>query len=537
MAGLQDLSDDELNQLIAQQQAAAQPQQSVMTPPPAVAPAQQSSTLKDMSDEELNHRMSQIKPSQNFVINALDGSGATAAQNNFYKDFVTKGPYDPSAEWGTENRPVLGIKDGQAKPGQWYVDLEGNKIQAPSEMKSDLGLGLAAGVLQPWNKAAGWLDSAASNIPGYQAMNQWSHDNLGTALTMDDAKAAQQSFFDRQAQQGHIPGAVGRFGGQVLGTIPLALAAPEGALGAVLTGAGSGALLSNSKTAGGTALDATLGALTAGGLHGMGSFMSKAPILDDAKQALYQMGTKLTPGQILGYPEDLLSKFIPFAGGARAQAMDSFTPAAGNNVLDAIGGRLPRGADPLAYIPGQISSAAQAAATSGDRQAMLAAQEAANRFVPFRAALSEGGSMTPADLVNSARSSGNQAMTDFGQYGSDILGNTVPKGKGYLGLGAMFGDGLVGDVVDHVADRQMSRIPALAGVSNVAKAGTALYSPPGRAVTRALLMGDRPAPVSTAGDLIRGRLGGLFGGQVPNADNYFSQYYPDPSFEWDKQGY
>lgn len=522
-----DLSDEELMQSLQQGQPPVASPSAAVSSAPIPAPSQQ-------SDEELMAHLAadRAKLQNGKVYNSENGSEATPEQTAYLRDQYIAGKFNPKSneDWGTEFKPLLGVEGGAPRAGQWYVDLKGNKIQAPSEMNTDQGLGVLQGVLQPFNKAAGWLDSGAQHIPGYNEFNQWSHDNLGTAISMDAAKAAQQDYFDRQAEQGHIPGRGGHFVGNVLGTIPAALVAPEGLAGALVTGGLSGALLSKHDDLGGMALDSGLGALTGGTLHGAGSLISKAPIMDTAKQALYQMGVPLTPGQIAGYPEQLVSKFLPFAGGAAKKSFDGFDTGAGNVVLEPLGGRIPKNIDPSQYIPKQITTMGQTALKSGDRDAMAAVQEAAQRYANYSAAR-QGGAVTPGSLY---ASSDNPAMSQFATYGSKVMGDSPPTGHGGFGIGAILGDGLIGNMAENAAGNSLSRIPILHAAGNAAKAGAVLYSPPGRAVFRGVMMGDRPPAVQSVGDIIRSKLGGLFGTSSENTDNYFPPSYGQPQFD---QGY
>jgi hypothetical protein len=194
--------------------------------------------------------------------------------------------------------------------------------------------------MKPFNNVAEFGEWGLKKVGvPVDAINQWSHDNLGMANGVQGAREAQQAYFDQQAQEGRFPGRVGQFGGEVLGTAPLALLAPEGLAGAALTGAYSGAALTDSRDPMGIAADAGFGALGGSVLHGGNKFLSEAPILDPAKQALYRAGVPITPGQTLGYPEKMIGKVFDGANTGRdaaRAAFDDIAPTYTGNIDDAM---------------------------------------------------------------------------------------------------------------------------------------------------------------------------------------------------------
>lgn len=153
--------------------------------------------------------------------------------------------------------------------------------------------GVGEGALNVVNHGAEWLNSGLNELGGVgDAINQWGADHLGTAPSVAAAEADQQR---RIAERPVQASGLGKFVGTAATIAPAAVSAGASLPGLVLSGAGAGALMSDSKTAGGVAKDAALGA--AGSVVGgkivapaIGAVASKAaPFVKKGVQSIAQM--------------------------------------------------------------------------------------------------------------------------------------------------------------------------------------------------------------------------------------------------------
>ena len=97
--------------------------------------------------------------------------------------------------------------------------------------------------------------------------------------------------------QGRVPGKIGEFAGNVVGTIPAALASKN----PLVAGALSGAMLTDNRDLPGILADAGIGAVTGGIASGvLGAAGRALKGGDKAVRKLLDGGVDLTPGQVAG---------------------------------------------------------------------------------------------------------------------------------------------------------------------------------------------------------------------------------------------
>lgn len=262
-----------------------------------------------------------------------------------------------------------------------YEDMAKAAPPGPDTRPTSEGLGFVEGLTKPLDNAAGWLNKILPD------------DAVAHALGM---KSTREAIADRQAAQAEAektqrPGELGKIGGEIAGTLPLALI-PGGAatgmasklpmIGSVAArlaptaatlaeGAGAGALLTdNPDSAAQVGQDALTGAI--GGYVGgkvLGALGNAAtPVLKPAVQRLIDAGVPLTPGQISGGAvkrvEDALQSW-PVLGdaikSAQRRSMEGFNTAAANEALSHIGETVPRnvkaGRDTIAHVESRLSDA------------------------------------------------------------------------------------------------------------------------------------------------------------------------------------
>jgi hypothetical protein len=217
-----------------------------------------------------------------------------------------------------------------------------------ANLKPDNALGVYAGFMKPFDRAAGALEGGARKI----GLPVDTINALGAKIGLEpSASAAGQdhlAYIQQQADRGYRPGKLGQFGGNVL----------FGAMlpgGPVTNGALTGAALSDSNSLGGTAIDAALGGV--GGKIGSsvinGAAKLISPIVRPGIQTLIDAGVPLTAGQITGGAlrrvEDG-SKSIPIfgdvVGAAQARSLGGLNLAVANRALAPIGESVPAGVAP-----------------------------------------------------------------------------------------------------------------------------------------------------------------------------------------------
>lgn len=201
----------------------------------------------------------------------------------------------------------------------------------------------------------------------YQAQRQAAQPRLSSLVT---------------GQQPQLPTDWWRIGGNLVGSAPLAIAAPETAsmslLGRTAVGAGMGAangllapVVTDQNNSYGDQLkkNVAVGAAVGGAavpiMSGIGAAVRG--VTDPARQALANAGVTMTPGQILGgawqRTEDKLTS-VPVLGdfikNGQRRAVEDFNRATYNNSLSPIGETIPSnvgtGADAVAAVRDKIGS-------------------------------------------------------------------------------------------------------------------------------------------------------------------------------------
>ena len=207
--------------------------------------------------------------------------------------------------------------------------------------------GLLLGAEKPLDK----LSQLAMGIPGVAAFDKWAANATGTE-TVAELTGRRKDERANNSRTGY------QTLGNIAGTLPT-LALPGGALA---QGAASGALLSDSDTLGGTAVDAATGALTgygAGKVLGGAASLAKG-VTDPALRALHKAGVPLTLGQIASAGKGALSRTVskaeealtavPVLGDmiavARERGVSGLNVAMGNRILGNVGETLPKGTAP-----------------------------------------------------------------------------------------------------------------------------------------------------------------------------------------------
>ena len=226
------------------------------------------------------------------------------------------------------------------------------------EGKPDFGTGFAKGVSQPWDNLGTWYRDFIRAVPGESSIDTPTMQVMDTVLKQQfgpayrsegDVKGDKQALADA-LMQGKTPGFWGNAVGNAVSTAPIYAAVRSPALGGALSGALS---TDNPNDPAAVATDAAIGG--AGGKLGqMGTNLlanALSPVVRPAVQTLTDLGTKLTPGQILGGTtqriEDALTH-LPVVGdmikSAQHQSLTSFnTGAINDRALAPIGETLPPG--------------------------------------------------------------------------------------------------------------------------------------------------------------------------------------------------
>lgn len=234
--------------------------------------------------------------------------------------------------------------------------------QAKSGGETSQALGFYQGIMKPIDNAAQALEAGAGAIGiDTGAINR----TLGLPSASETAKS-HADYIAAQEAKGVIPGGVGRFAGEVVGTLPVAAVSAN----PFAAGAMGGALLSDAKDVGGVLMDAGIGALAgkAGDMAVKGISRAIAPKVAPSARSLLNEGVELTPGQIMGGTakriEDSATS-LPIIGdaikSAQRRSLESFNKAAINRTLTPIGGKLPKGMGPgydaIAYAGDELGKA------------------------------------------------------------------------------------------------------------------------------------------------------------------------------------
>lgn len=268
------------------------------------------------------------------------------------------------ASVGPDGKMVVDIVGGRMpKPGEdgydayinagYQTDAQGNILpKAPDQRPVSQTQGFAEGFEKPFNNLAQWAETGLNQLGGAgDAINQFGAKYLGTAPSVADAVKTQEANSAASPYQG---GGLGRFGGEVLGTV-LASRIPGGAF---VKGAQAGALLSaDPNDPMGVAKDAAIGGVLGkvGSAVLGGAAKIASPIVSPALRTLLDAGVNVTPGQVgrsiggrlgtaIARTEDRATS-APFLGdtvtSARNDTLDQFARATINRAVEPIGLKLP----------------------------------------------------------------------------------------------------------------------------------------------------------------------------------------------------
>lgn len=209
---------------------------------------------------------------------------------------------------------------------------------APKAQKQSGNTSQALGFEQGVGNFLGNAADLAGKVPGVSPAFQY--------LTGHSLSDSTNALRNPANPEGNKPGAIGRFGADMLETAPTMLGGP------LTGGAASGFLLRDSNKPEDMAASTAAGA--AGGKLGdilmRGAARVVAPQVSKYAKALMDEGVRLTPGQILGGGaqklEDKITS-VPFLGdmvsNARIRGLQDFNTAAINRSLAPIGKALPDG--------------------------------------------------------------------------------------------------------------------------------------------------------------------------------------------------
>lgn len=273
-------------------------------------------------------------------------------------------------------------------------------VQGGAQM---LAHALPGGVVGAVNDATAWVNRQPVIGPVTRALGMVP----ATPQQLDQQTQRREADYQARRQAAGQTGTDwARMGGNVAGTLPLALAAPAGtltraALGGAMTGAASGAL--SPVTEGDFAQQkaqqvlsgGAVGAVTGPVGHALGRLVAPRP--DPAVRTLREAGVDLTPGQAAGGALQALedkATSIPIAGDiirhAQRRSLESFNRAVANRVLEPLGETLPRnapvGRELVQQVEDRISRAYAEAASRArpfgpDAQFAADIQQQAQRFL------------------------------------------------------------------------------------------------------------------------------------------------------------
>jgi hypothetical protein len=222
--------------------------------------------------------------------------------------------------------------------------MRGYAASMPAEKPTSQSLGFYQGVTKPLDNAAQALESGARAI-GLPV------DAINRGIGLSSAARAKQAHAQAIAESPNQPGGMGRFAGEVVGTLPVAVLTTN----PIAAGAITGAALTDADTPGGVARDTAIGAVggKAGDLAVRGIARVVQPMVNPYVKKLIDAGAQLTPGQILGggwkRAEDAVRNVIPglgdMIGNAQNNSIRSINRAASNRALAPLGQSIP------AHIP------------------------------------------------------------------------------------------------------------------------------------------------------------------------------------------
>lgn len=295
-----------------------------------------------------------------------------------------------------------------------------NQIAHTAPAHTSEPLGFYEGMMKPFDNTAQALEHGLKSI-GVDT------DAINKTFSMPSAEEATQEhgkFVQQQEEKGAVPGEIGKFAGEVAGTLPAALITKNPWVAGGLTGAA----LTDKKTPLGVAADTAIGAI--GGKAGQAAIggigQAVAPKLAPAVRKLLGEGVKMTPGQILGgvakRTEDALSS-IPglstLIRRSQAESIKTFNRAAINRALAPIGEKLPdhlvAGHEAIAHAGDMLSEAYE----------NLLPKLTTTADAPFGKALTDTGPNSIGEIVRKLPESEQTRFRSI--LGEDVLKRFTPE--------------------------------------------------------------------------------------------------------------
>lgn len=230
--------------------------------------------------------------------------------------------------------------------------------KAPRKRTSQ-ALGFVKGAMKPLDNAAMAMEAGARSL-GVPT------EKVNNLFAMPSAREARDTRAAAIEASPYRPGVVGEIGGNIVGTIPAMMATKN----PFIAGAAQGALLTDSETPAGVALDAAGGAALNyfGGKVVDAAADAISPVIAPAVRRLKEAGVSLSPGMVKGgkamvREDKMMSR--PFVGAtiaARRQAtQETFNTASVNKILAPLGKKVPAGVKPghdaIAYANDEIGRA------------------------------------------------------------------------------------------------------------------------------------------------------------------------------------
>lgn len=348
---------------------------------------------------------------------------------------------------------------GQAAPQAAPVPAQGQQgWTAPGSFLMGVGDAVRGGTQSVVHGLSWAADKIAPD-------SQFAKDARAALPQMDQTVANQDAQYQAQRQGNGVD--LGRLAGNVAGSAPLAMAAPEAApaslLGRTMVGAGMGAansLLTPVTDTSQPYADQKLGQLATGALTGGAAVPVAAAagglvrgVTDPVRQRLAAAGVQMTPGQILGgalqRTEDKLTS-VPVLGdmikNAQQRSVQSFNRSAYNSALEPIGQTVPNnvgtGSAGVDYVRRQIGDVYNSLAP---RATFVADQNFGNDLATIRANLAQNapGALNQFDnivenqvtnklqhgFVLDGQQWGNTRSTISGIARNQRLGNATPDNR------------------------------------------------------------------------------------------------------------
>lgn len=203
---------------------------------------------------------------------------------------------------------------------------------APESPQPSQTLGFYEGLMKPLNNAADALQWGADKIGIADPINRF-----GEAIGLpseQQAEANQQQYIASREKAGETPGGIGKFAGEVTGTLPVALATENPLAGGALTGG----LLTDKESPAGILTDIALGGIGGklGDLAVSGLSQAAKPVTTAIARKVGQWSGSTSP--ILRSAEDAsnyVSNLLDTSGKTPADLRQAATDASGKPILAA----------------------------------------------------------------------------------------------------------------------------------------------------------------------------------------------------------